>query len=206
MVRWKPKGLCRGARCLAAFTAAILVVALGCHGSPRRSSPIVDAAVAPTILESASRTNTPTWVRRFGDAAEQLSSSIVLDALEMPVVCGRFSGVLDLGSDLVVESRQGSDGFVAKFDAAGKTSWVMVLGGPDDQLPIAAAAGAGAIAVVGRFRGTLTAGATVLRNAGTDDAFVATLDTKGNVLWPYHPNEPGSPLNGPARSRVIQPP
>jgi hypothetical protein len=74
------------------------------------------------------------------------------------------------------------DAFVAKLDSSGTLLWNTFLGGPTGDSAAALAVDAGGNVVVAGGSG-VSWGAPLRDHAGEGDAFVAKLDTDGNLLW-----------------------
>ena len=118
----------------------------------------------------------PVWGLLAGDAAEQHVLSVAVDEAGNVFVAGSFEGTLDLGG-APLQSKGGTDVFVAAFAADGKALWARSFGssGEEAATAIAAAAG-GAVVVAGTFTQLLSIGQSGLLNEGGEDAFVARLD------------------------------
>lgn len=69
--------------------------------------------------------------------------------------------------------------------ACAEPLWAVLLGGPGDQTPVALTEdGAGNVYVLGRFDGSIVAGAVNLTSAGVSDAsFLVKLSPSGEPLW-----------------------
>jgi hypothetical protein len=123
------------------------------------------------------------WARRGGGAANDSALAAVADTNGNTYVAGYFSGTADFsGTNLV--SNGGEDILVAKYNRAGNLLWIQPFGGSgNDRATALALSPEGRLAVAGSFEGSVQFGGTNLSSAGGADAFLARLDTNGNVIW-----------------------
>ncbi|NBS32403.1 MAG: hypothetical protein EBS83_06255 [Planctomycetia bacterium] len=116
------------------------------------------------------------WVRSFPSTLRSAASSIAVDAAGNLAVGGSFSGAVDFDPALGTASlvAQGSsDGFVARFDAAGGYLWSERFGGlGEDAIRDVAVDAAGSVLAVGETE-------TVWDERG----FVAKRDSLGRPVW-----------------------
>jgi hypothetical protein len=117
------------------------------------------------------------WSRAFGDEAQQTSRGLSIDSAGNIVITGSLStkdGV-DFGGGPLI-SGGGSDAFLAKFDATGKTLWSFRYGdAPDQDGYDTALDKAGNVVLAGVFRGSVDLGGGPLMTAGDYDLFLAKL-------------------------------
>ena len=116
------------------------------------------------------------WVRSFPSTFRSAASSVAVDAAGNLVVGGSFSGAVDfdpaLGTATLV-AQGSSDGFVARFDAAGGYLWSERFGGlGEDAVRDVAVDAAGSVLAVGETE-------TIWQERG----FVAKRDSLGLPLW-----------------------
>lgn len=103
----------------------------------------------------------------FGVAADAASGDVV--------VTGYYDGTIDFGGGPLT-SAGGYDVFVARFDGALNPVWSRRFGDANDQMGQAVAIdGAGHVAVVGSFWGTVDFGGGTLTSGGFQDVFVAEI-------------------------------
>ena len=123
------------------------------------------------------------WSKRFGDAADQRATQVLVDAAGAVIVTGIFQGTIDFGGGPL--SSPGTDTvFLAKLDASGQHVFSRKLGVPSDSnLDNVALDGAGNVIVTGAFAGSLDLGGGPLTSAGARDVFVAKLGPAGQHLW-----------------------
>ena len=147
---------------------------------------LVSAGGTDVFLAKFDAASNHLWSKRFGDAAEQLSSDIAVDAVGNIAITGSFEGTLDFGESPLV-STGSADIFLAKLDAAGNSFWskhfVSVFGSPmGTRLPVAAD-DVGNIILSGPFAGDIDFGGAVLSSKGYTDIFLAKLNGAGNHIY-----------------------
>ena len=114
-------------------------------------------------------------------------NALAIDGARNVCVAGSFTGTATFGTNVLSSAGTGSDLFVAKLNSAG-TSWLWARATGDANQPDSANAlgvsASGAVFVAGHFRGTAAFGSNSLSSAnGSQDIFVAKLDTDGRWLW-----------------------
>jgi hypothetical protein len=112
------------------------------------------------------------WARRLGGNGDDVGYGVAVDATGDVLVGGSFESTASfVGASLT--SLGFTDGFVAKYDAAGATQWAERLGGAGFDTAAAVAAGSGGYpSVAGSFSGSGLFGTTTLTSAGSLDAVV----------------------------------
>jgi Concanavalin A-like lectin/glucanases superfamily/Pentaxin family len=127
------------------------------------------------------------WVNQISvsDPGSIAIQGVALDASNNVYVAGAFSGTATFGAQPLTAGPAG-DLFVAKLESAG-TNWLWAksagAAGSDQALALAVLPG-GTVYVAGQYRGAVAFGAQNLSSVGgSDDIFVAKLDTGGNWLW-----------------------
>ncbi|QYX33118.1 SBBP repeat-containing protein [Sphaerospermopsis torques-reginae] len=122
------------------------------------------------------------WAQRLGGTLSDGGVGITSDEAGNIYVTGIFRDTASFGS-ATLTSAGDEDAFVAKFDNNGKALWAKNLGstGVDEGLGIVTD-GLGNVYVTGVFSGTASFGSTTLSSTGDADAFIAKLDSNGNVL------------------------
>jgi PKD repeat protein len=139
------------------------------------------------VLAKYSAAGTHLWSERFGGALSDEGRGVAVDGAGNVLVTGAFQGAVDFGGGPLV-SAGGSDGFVAKYSAAGTPLWSRRFGGTtnfDAGTAIAVDAGGNAVAT-GFFAGTADFGAGPLASTGSKDAFVARYSATGVPVWSRH--------------------
>jgi len=128
--------------------------------------------------ESASVTPWAPWVQTAGGTGADSGQDVALLPDGSSLVTGSFEGTMSFGTTTLT-SADGTDFYVAKFDAAGGFVWARAAGGTgyDAGTGIVALADGSAL-VTGRFLGPAMFGTTTLSGD-----FVAKIDAAGNVVW-----------------------
>ncbi|WP_170061818.1 SBBP repeat-containing protein [Hymenobacter chitinivorans] len=122
----------------------------------------------------------------FGAYTYSGSVKLAVDGQNNPVISGSFIQTLQLGPYALTASGSGSDGFVAKLDAAGAYRWATQTGdGGRDLCNSIAADANGNCFVTGSFENTARFGSFSLTAASpnTTDAFTAMLGPTGTWRW-----------------------
>ncbi len=131
----------------------------------------------------------------IGGLGAETANGVATDAAGNVYVVGSFSGAVDFDPRPTVSSLAsagGADGFVAKYDAAGRLLWARRLGGAAQDAAVAVTVTpAGRVAVVGTFEGTADfgPGSPTLTAHGSGTAapgravFVLTLTADGDFVW-----------------------
>jgi hypothetical protein len=95
------------------------------------------------------------------------------------IVTGRFSASATVGGTTLTSA--GGDAFIAKIDAGGTWAWATPVSSDDGSWGNGVSALAdGSAIVTGEFRSTANFGGTTLTSAGSDDVYVAKVDTTGS--------------------------
>lgn len=115
-------------------------------------------------------------------------NALAVDSSGNSYVAGSFGfegspGTIDFGTTNLVGVGD-TDGFVAKFNAAGTCQWARQIGGlyADDAYDIVMLAN-GTVLVTGEFTDTTAIGATNLVSNGGYDIFFAAFSPAGSLLW-----------------------
>ncbi|WP_406699030.1 tandem-95 repeat protein [Singulisphaera sp. Ch08] len=125
----------------------------------------------------------------FGGSSQDQANEVATDSTGNIYVTGQFQGTTDLDPDpanaVNLTSAGSTDGFLAKFSPSGSLLWARSMGGTGvDRGTSLAVDAAGDIVVAGEFSGTASFGVLPsLTSAGSNDAFIAKLDSAGNFLW-----------------------
>jgi len=133
---------------------------------------------------------TVVWAKKFGDASEQLPSSVAIDSAGDVLIAGEFLGTVNFGDmpDTALTSNMGTrDIFVAKLSAAtGDRVWSQAFANAYTQEEASVAVDAADnVYVSGTFSSNLTIGTNVLMPSagGGLEVFVAKLDKMGQPIW-----------------------
>ena len=151
-------------------------------GTPSPSNGGGDVFVAK--LDSSN--GNPKWFSTFGGAKsnnDDVGRGIAVDSAGNYYVVGRFSGSITLAGKTVTADN--SSAFVVKFNSAGTPQWIFAsssTSSPDYGYGIAVD-GAGNSTITGTFNSTVSFGVTVLKATGSQDIYVAKLDSAGKALW-----------------------
>ncbi len=138
-------------------------VALGALGSPV----IFDAMISPGMMG---------YLSPYSIAATSGDSSVFV---------GFYGGTLTL-DQTAVTSAGDTDGYMVKFDSAGKITWAKSIGGiGHDNISAVAVDATDNNYIAGYFADTMMvgAGAVSVTSAGNSDIFVAKLGPAGLVKW-----------------------
>lgn len=125
----------------------------------------------------------PLWSIGLGGAEADVARSVAVDAKGNIVVGGSFGGTVDPGGGPLVAAAGHSNGFVVELDPAGKHMWSRSFGVDDAVVNGVAIGASGLLAVTGAFTGTIDFGNDPVVSAGEDDAFLATSDGAGQLVW-----------------------
>jgi hypothetical protein len=123
------------------------------------------------------------WVTRAGGSDRDGAHDIAILDDGSCIVTGYFAGTASFGN-FQNDSFGDRDAFAMKLDSGGSISWVTQLGGTGfDMGQAVAVLPDQSSVVVGEFSGTASFGAVELTSNGAKDAYVARIDSSGNVLW-----------------------
>jgi hypothetical protein len=127
------------------------------------------------------------WAKAVGGLGSDGLVSVAVDSVGNVLVGGRFDGaIVNLGGAANVSSAGGSDGLIAKFNAAGAVQWAKAFGSTNfDSAYSVACDNAGDVIAVGAFYGTISnlGGAANVSSAGGSDGLVVKFNASGAVQW-----------------------
>jgi len=126
------------------------------------------------------------WADQIGSGSSNVESGncIKVDASGNLYLTGKFFGTVTVGATTLV-STDGGDILVAKYNSTtGNVIWAKGFGGSDDDSGIAIAYNSsGDVYVSGSFFGTASFETINLISDGGLDAFLAKLNSAGDVVW-----------------------
>ena len=122
------------------------------------------------------------WSRRLPTAFRDAVTALAANA-DGVVAAGVTEGKLRANVSSLseaLESGEGTDAFVVRFDAQGSPAWLQQFGtAADEQVYVVALSDNSTLAIGGSTQGTFPE----QKNAGQADAFVTLLDASGTLLW-----------------------
>ncbi len=123
------------------------------------------------------------WAKRFGDAASQVAKGVAVQPDGTSFFTGYMHGSANFGNGLLTSSGS-SDVFLAKLGAGGGSVWAKRFGDSGNQEGRGVAVNTiGTAAITGYFSGSVDFGGGTLTSAGSNDIFVARLNSAGNHVW-----------------------
>jgi hypothetical protein len=126
------------------------------------------------------------WAKNAGSTSTDRATGITLDASGNPVATGFFTGTVTFGSTTLTALGGAADYdiFVTKLDPAGNFTWTIQAGstGPNSGRAVSAD-GSGNLYITGTVTSTMTFGSTTLTSTGTNDIFIAKLNSSGVFQW-----------------------
>lgn len=130
------------------------------------------------------------WARSTNGTAEDVGTSIAVDASGNVYMCGYFKGTsIVIGTTTLTNSgAPDPDIVVAKYDSSGTFQWAKKAIAYGFDMPLGIAADANGCYVTGYFAGSsIIFGSTTLTSSGATtgigDIFVAKYNTTGTELW-----------------------
>ena len=99
------------------------------------------------------------------------------------LLTGNYKGSINFDSQ-VISSIGNSDIFISKHDSIGNLIWIKSFGGFDDiEIQDLALSSNKGVFICGTFEGSVLMDTILLTNPTDKNAFLARLDSNGNVLW-----------------------
>jgi hypothetical protein len=150
--------------------------------APKQAVP--SKPLPPLQADTGGATGKPIWSAAFGSTAIDAPKAIALGPDDAVYVAGYFEGEIDFGGAIGKHAPAGkSDAFLSKLSADGKLEWARTFGAAREDVANGVAVRGNTIVVVGSFLDELKLGEYDHKAVGSDDAFVAAFDPKGNVQW-----------------------
>lgn len=169
----------------------VYAYALSNPGQPQQTFFVHDRLVSNPSLVRFDSIGQVTWARPVSGWGQHMDS----EGSNAIYVAGFFSGTQDFDGNPL--TAQGTDAFLARYDAQGNVVWVRQMGGPGDENTWGVSVdGLGNIHVAGDFSGnSITLGGTTL--TATHDSttgYLATYDPSGNLQWAVRTGGSDNPL------------
>lgn len=126
------------------------------------------------------------WTLSFGGGQSDRGLGIAVDESGNVLVCGFYTGFIDFGNGISLNSNGSQDAFLVKLDQNGTPIWARTGGssGGSDRANAVAADGEGNVLITGQFSGeAFFGGFTLNASDGTNDVFILKYDSEGNELW-----------------------
>ena len=118
-----------------------------------------------------------------GGSSLDYAQGVAVDASGNSTITGYFGGTASFGANTLT-SAGAIDVYVARISPAGKVLWAVSAGGTSaDSGTDVAIDAKGNSYITGTFSGTAKFGKVSLSTLGTNDIFVAKLDSSGKFLW-----------------------
>jgi hypothetical protein len=139
------------------------------------------------FVAEINRAGNVAWAKRMGSAGQvdgDFGRGIALDAAGNVYVTGFISGKADFGPFTLTPAGS-RDAFVTKLDPSGNFLWAKNFGGTGsfDLGQSLAVDAAGNMFASGTYQNSIKFGTMTLTSAGSNDIYVVSLDTSGNVVW-----------------------
>ncbi|MEM9052413.1 MAG: gliding motility-associated C-terminal domain-containing protein [Bacteroidota bacterium] len=137
-------------------------------------------------VSSVSQNGSTNWVKSFGGVQSDRGLGVAIDPIGNILVCGFYTGSMDLGNGITLTSNGGQDAFLAKLGSNGNTLWARTAGssGNEDRANAISSDTDGNVIVTGQFSGESSFGnITINASDGSIDSFIAKYDSEGNELW-----------------------
>jgi hypothetical protein len=142
------------------------------------------AALPPLAADSGRMLGAPLWSASVGGEAVDIGRGIAAAPDGSIYVAGDFEGTATFGAAGDKATAGKSDAVLIRVAPDGTVAAAWQLGGPNQEKGEAVAVDAeGNVAFTGLFSATAKLGELTMKANGSDDAFVAGLDAKGNVSW-----------------------
>ena len=133
------------------------------------------------------------WSRRIGDVSPSMATAkyqdsrgIAVDGSGSAIITGSWGGKVDFGAG-PINAVGDYSGYVVKYDAGGAYQWNRTFGDPAGSVTwnTVAIDGSDNVSVAGDCTGTFDFGGGPLTGAGSDNAFIFSLDSSGAHRWSH---------------------
>ena len=123
------------------------------------------------------------WAVKAGGTNDDIGNEIAVDSSGNAYVTGQFTGTATFGSTSLTNSG-GWTLFIAKLSNSGSWQWVVKAAGSQASIGSGIAVDSSSnVYVTGIFQGTTTFGSTSLSSSGSNDIFIAKLNSIGLWQW-----------------------
>ncbi|PXY74172.1 MAG: hypothetical protein CXX80_07800, partial [Methanobacteriota archaeon] len=123
------------------------------------------------------------WAVKAGGSNSDKGTGIAVDSSGNAYVAGKFRATSTFGNTSLVSSGN-DDIYIAKLSSGGSWQWVVKAGGSSGDSGNGIAVDSnGNSYVTGYFAVTATFGSTSLTSSGSDDIFIAKLNSSGSWQW-----------------------
>lgn len=125
------------------------------------------------------------WAKGAGSTLDDSGSSITTDVFNNVYVTGWFNSFSINFGTTILNNAGFDDIFIVKYDSSGNVLWANREGSNgNDRSHSTTTDSLGNVFITGIFQSsTITIGATVLTNAGSEDIFILKYDTSGILIW-----------------------
>ncbi|MBS1637054.1 MAG: SBBP repeat-containing protein [Bacteroidetes bacterium] len=157
------------------------------------SSTLTNAGSNDAYLAKLDGSGNPLWGLRIGGTGSDVLQTICTDPSGNAYVAGYFANTVVIGTNTLTSSG-GSDIFVAKIDGTGAVIWARKYGGTStDVVNSICMDASGNLFIAGYFTSSsLALGTSTLATAGSNDGFVAKLNSSGVAQWGSRVGSTGS--------------
>lgn len=124
------------------------------------------------------------WSLAFGTEDSESARSVAIDSEGNVYLFGDAEGTINLTGEVLDPDGTKHDLVLAKFDRFGNPLWSRLYGDSSNQYATQITVDANDdLILLGRAFGTVTFGGELHDGVGTDDIFVAKLDSDGGFIW-----------------------
>jgi hypothetical protein len=162
--------------------------------APQVKKPVDTRPLPELAKDPGGATGKAMWATGFGGLGIDSPRGIAINAAGETYVAGIFDGEIDFGGSIGKKApaaaddpkKRPSDAYLVKLGADGKALWVQTFGAKRDDAANGVAVKGDKVIVVGNFLDDLKLGEFTKKSAGSDDAFVAMFDAKGEIQWVWN--------------------
>jgi hypothetical protein len=147
------------------------------------TGPMTSNGSTDVYLAKLTLSGTTLFANHYGDANQQTATGIAIDSVGNVILTGTVFGSINFGG-AGVTSAGSSDVYIAKLAPTGFGLWAKGFGDASAHPSTGLAIGpSDSILLAGTFAGTINFGGGPLSAAGSQDGFLAKLDSNGNYVW-----------------------